>query len=118
MEGSATYGNLIWTKHALLQLKQRKLSQELAYQAFTQPDKTKPGKKNNTVEYKKKINKSTITLIASKNEKSEWIVISTWIDPPLPGTLDAKNKKVYWNYQEAGFWGKLWIIIKEQFGIY
>ena len=92
---SNTYGGIIWTNHALERLSQRGLSRELAWTAFKNPDDTYSGKNPGSVEYHKKISSSNVTLIAKQNEKKEWIVISVWVDPPLPGSIDAKKQQNY-----------------------
>lgn len=111
------YGGIIWTNHALKKLKERGLYQDIALQAFKYPDKTFQGKKEGTFEYQKRVDKSFVTIIATKNENDEWIVISAWIDPPLPGSIDYKKREEYRNYQKASFWGKLFLTFKKQIGL-
>lgn len=111
------YGNVIWTNHALERLGQRGLSQKIAWQAFRYPDKKIPGKNSGTTEYQKKIGKSLVTIIATQNDKYEWVILSCWIDPPLAGSIDIKNSQYWKQYKKAGFWGKFWIILKRQIGI-
>src|SRR3989344_400955 len=77
----------IWTNHALERLDQRGLTQNLAGQAFKNSDFSNPGKQAGTIEFKKKFNNSTVTIIAKKNERQEWIILSCWIDPPLAGYI-------------------------------
>lgn len=108
------YGNLIWTHHAIERMKARGLSQDMAGEAFRKPDKTIPGKTHGAFEYQKQFGSSRVTLIAKQNDKYEWIVLSAWIDPPLPGSPDAKQKVAYHQYQKASFWGKLWLTLKKQ----
>lgn len=110
------YGGIIWTNHAIDRLLQRGLSQKLAWEAFKYPDKTSPCKKEETIEYQKRINNSLITIIAKQDEKKTWIVLSAWIDPPLPGSIDAKKFQEYKKYQKASFWGKFFITLKKQLG--
>lgn len=108
------YGNTIWTNHALERLGQRGLSQEMSFQAFQNPDKTIPGKNPGTTEYTKKFGISTVTIIAKKNERNQWIILSCWMDPPLYGTSDYKKHEEYKKYRKAGIWGKIWYSIKKQ----
>jgi hypothetical protein len=117
MSGARIYGDVIWTNHALERLGQRGLTQHLAWQAFRYADKSLPGKNAGTTEYQKRVGKSLITVIATQNEKREWLILSCWIDPPLPGSIDIKNNKYWQAYKKAGFWGKFWITIKKQLGI-
>lgn len=111
------YRNLIFTNHALERLKDRKLSELTAWEAFNNPDASSPGKQPGTTEYKKHFGKSTVTVIATQNEKKDgWVVLSAWIDPPYPGTKDYREKEHYKAYQKAGFWGKVWLTLKSQLG--
>ncbi len=117
MNSVQQYGGIIWTNHALERLVQRGLSQSDALSAFKNPDRSFPGKNPGSVEYIKKFSNSTITIIAKKNDRNEWVVISAWIDPPLPGSADWYKKQDYTKYQKAGFWGKLFLTLKHQLGL-
>lgn len=114
---SRNYGNVIWTNHALDRLGQRGLSQQMAYQAFSNPDSSFPGKKPGTTEYQKHFGNSLVTIIATQTEKREWLILSCWIDPPLPGSIDSKKNEYYKAYKKAGFWGKFWLTLKKQIGL-
>lgn len=111
------FAGAIWTNHALERLNQRGLTQQMASQAFSQPDSSFPGKQAGSIEYRKRFDKSWVTVIAKKNEKGEWLILSCWIDPPLPGTEDEKKLIAYRNFQKAGFWKKLWITFLRQLGL-
>lgn len=110
------YGGIIWTNHAQEQLTRRGVLQATALQTFRSPDTTFSGKNPGTIEYEKKFGSAKVTIIAKQNEQKEWIILSGWIDPPLPGTADAKKKEAWKKYKKAGFWGKLWYHIKQQLG--
>lgn len=111
------YGGLIWTNHALERLKERGLSQETAWETFRRPDHSFAGKQSGTTEYRKRFGASLVTLIAKPNEKKEWVILSCWVDPPLPGSIDLKKQQDYRNYKKASFWGKLWLVFKKQMGL-
>lgn len=115
MKYAQRYGGLIWTNHAILRLKERGFSQDQALLAFKNPDQSFKGKKGG-VEYRKRIENSLLTLIAKQNERREWVVISAWVDPPLPGSPDWKKREEYRKYQKASFWGKFWLTFKGQIG--
>lgn len=117
MAHSSYFGGAIWTNHALERLGQRGLSLDMAAKTFKNPDKKIPGKKSGSYEFQKKFDSSYVTVIATQNEKKEWIIMSCWIDPPYYGTRDWKEKQYYRAYQKAGVWGKLWIIFKRQIGM-
>ena len=117
MQISNRYGGLIWTNHALERLTQRNLSQEYAHLAFTHPDSTIRGKKPNTTEYQKQIDKYLVTVIATKNDRNEWVILSCWVDPPMAGSIDIQKQKAYKEFQRSSGWKKLWLTIKMQLGI-
>lgn len=104
----------IWTTHALERLAERKLPQQMAGVAFSQPDKMTHGRKGGATEFYKRFGDHHVSVIAKQNEKNEWVIISAWIDPPMPGTRDFRKKEIYKKYKKAGFWGKAWLSLKKQ----
>ncbi|HUD44536.1 MAG TPA: hypothetical protein VMR41_03280 [Patescibacteria group bacterium] len=110
------FAGAIWTNHALERLSQRGFTQEMAGQTFANADDSIAGKQAGSIEYHKRFGKSLVTVIAKKNEKNEWLILSCWIDPPLPGTKDEKKLIAYRRFQKAGFWGKLWLEFLHQLG--
>lgn len=114
---STTYGGYIWTHHAMDRIGQRGLSQDMAWQALRYPDATGKGNTPDSIQYQKKFGISTVTVIAKQTERREWIVLSCWIDPPVPGTVDARKKEYWKAYKKAGFWGKLWYTLLRQIGV-
>lgn len=117
MTNNKFFGNVIWTNHALQRLNQRGLTQPIAFQAFSNADKSLAGKNKGTTEYQKRFGNSLVTIIATQNEKNEWLILSCWIDPPLPGSIDIKKNEFWKLYKKAGFWGKFWLIFKRQIGL-
>jgi hypothetical protein len=117
MRNNRYYNNAIWTNHALERIGQRGLTQPLVWKAFQYPDKTIPGKNPGTTEYQMKTGKSLVTVIATQNEKKQWIILSCWIDPPLPGSIDIKRNEYWKKYKKAGFWGKFWLVLRKQIGL-
>lgn len=101
-----SFSGIIWTNHALERLDQRGLTQDLAHSAFTNPDKSYSAR-DGGMEFIKWVGKSKITLIAKKNERGEWLVISNWIDPPLEGTTDYYKATDYKAYKKMPWWAKL-----------
>lgn len=111
------YGGLIWTNHALERIGQRGMTQEIVTQTFYRPDHSFSGKEPGTIEYKKRFERSMVTLIAKQNDRREWLILSCWIDPPLAGTMDAKKREQYLKYKKSSFLGKLWLTLLKQLGI-
>ena len=110
------YKGVIWTNHALERLDHRGLSQEMAYKALTSADTVQRGKKEKTTEFSKKFQSSLVTVIATQNEKKEWVVLSCWINPPLPGSAESQYKKKEHAYRRASGWVKVLLLIKKQLG--
>lgn len=117
MDYSNNYRNVIFTNHALERMRDRGLPQENAYEAFSHPDSSIDGKEKGTIECVKRQEHYKITVIAKQNERREWIIISAWVDPPMPGSIDVGKKEAYQKYQKASFWGKLFLTLKKQLGI-
>ena len=115
MAYSQSYGGVIWTNHAIQRMQERGLPQEWALQAFQHADRSSPSK-DGGMEFQKRIEQFRVTVIAKRNERYEWVIISCWMDPPQYGTKDYKKREAYQKYQKAGFWGKLWHILKQQLG--
>lgn len=111
------FGGAIWTNHALDRLRDRGLDQNMAGQAFNHPDRAFPGKQAGTTEYQKRFGNSLVTLIGKQNERNEWLILSAWIDPPLPGSIDFYKRQQWDRYKKAGFWGKMWITLLKQIGL-
>ena len=111
------FGGAIWTNHVLDRLGERGLTQDIASSTFNKPDRSGPGRESNTTQYQKRFDKSLVTMVAKQNEKNEWIILSCWVDPPLPGGADDKKRIAYKNYQKASALGKIWITLKRQLGL-
>lgn len=109
------YNGLIFTNHALERMRERGITQEKMWQTYKNPD-TQNERKHNTTERRKKFGNSEISIIFTHNERNEAIVVSCWVEPPLPGSKDAKEKE-WWNrYKKAGFWGKIYLTLIKQLG--
>jgi hypothetical protein len=117
MSGKRYYAGAIWTTHALQRLDERGFTQKMAGQTFAHADSSFAEKKRDNIHYQRRFGKNIVTIIAKKNEHREWIILSCWIDPPIPGTKDEQRKKLYTIYRKASFWGKVWLIIKRQLGL-
>ena len=111
------YGGVIWTNHALRRMKERGLGQDMALSAFHHPDIEEKGNDADSFRYKKKFEDKEVTIVAKKNERNEWLILSAWIDPPLPGSEDDKRRKAFREYQKASFFKKVLITAARQLGL-
>ena len=72
------YGGVIWTNHALSRLRERGISQGDAWAAFNRPDFSRYAKSQNAYVYYKIYNDEKIEVVAKKNEKGQWLILSVW----------------------------------------
>ena len=110
------YFDLIFTLHAQKQLKERGIKIAEAWETLKNPTKSAPGKKDGH-EFEKEYDGYKITVVAVRNPKDEWVVKSVWRNPPLEGTKDAQEKKLWKKYNKSKFWGKLILDVRKQLGI-
>lgn len=116
MSQSNQFGGAIWTNHVLERLGHRGLSKDLAVETFKHPDEQSKGKKKDTTELSKKFGKSTVTLIATIGNKSEWIIVSAWINPPLSGTKDEIKTNQWKKYKKSPLWKRVFYDTFRQLG--
>ena len=72
------YGGVIWTNHALKRLYERQITQSDAWYSFQHPDGQLPSSTLGSVKYYKDYGPQRIEVVATKNEKKEWIILSCW----------------------------------------
>jgi hypothetical protein len=85
------YKELIWTKHALKRLKERGIKQSDAYAVWRRPDRSKYSRKKGAWVYARVLGKREIEVVAKKNEKDKWLVLSVWDTPTKKVKVEAKN---------------------------
>lgn len=110
------FAGAIWTDHAMDRMKERGIPKDYATEAIKNPDSFQSNNGDGT-KSTKKIADRTITLVTKKNERGEKIVVSIWMDPPMIGTKDHKNKLRYKKYKKASVGGKIWMTILKQLGL-
>lgn len=109
------YGEAIWTNHALKRLSDRGLSQKIAWKAFQYPDISTPLDHSGTMQYKKGIGSSLVTVVAKKNDQGKWLIISCWIDPPVPGSADDFKHRRWEKYRQSNWITKIWMQFQRTF---
>lgn len=73
------FGGVIWTNHALERLRERGIKQGDAWATFNRPGESRKGNSGNWVYYRTYGNER-IEVVAKKNEKGEWLILSVWSD--------------------------------------
>ena len=115
--GKNTFKGLIFTNHALDRLRERGIKHEQAWETYTYPDSEKR-KEKGTTKRRKMFGNYEVSVLFKENENKEIILISCWMEPPLPGSHDARQKE-WWNkYKRTSFWGKFRLIMFRQIGWY
>ncbi len=105
------------THHAKLRIKERYFDEDKVIDTVKKPDFVTSGKQKGTLEYVRKYGESEVTAIVKENEKKEQIILSCWIDPPFPGTKDAKRHARYLKYKKAGLWKQIVMDLLSLFGL-
>lgn len=86
------YKGVIWTNHVLQRLKERGLDQSLVWLAFRHPDTSEYATTKRAYRYQKVIGNRLIEVIAKKNDRGEWLILSCWSRP----ASRFKEKKLWW----------------------
>ena len=85
------YKGVIWTNHALERLKQRGVSQGDAWATWARPDQSRRGSAPGSWVYYKTYGNQKIEVVAKKNEKNEWIILSVWSKETGPQKVSRKT---------------------------
>ncbi len=94
------FGGVIWTNHALARLRERGISQGDAWLAFNKPDKPNHATSRGAWNFSKIINGWKIAVVAKKNEKGEWVIMSVWSKPVF-------WQKEYRKVKARSWWSRL-----------
>ena len=74
------FGGVVWTNHALDRLRERGIKQSDAWATWRGADHSRSGQ-NGSMVYYKTYGTTRIEVVAKKNEKGEWIILSVWSKP-------------------------------------
>lgn len=75
------FGGVIWTNHALIRLRERGIKQGDAWATFSRPQQSIRGKAPGTWIFYRDYGQDRIEVVASQNEKKEWVILSVWSRP-------------------------------------
>jgi hypothetical protein len=85
------YGGVIWTDHSLDRLKVRGIKQGDAWATWKNPDQSRYAKSKGAWIYYRSFGNQKIEVVAKKNEKREWIILSVW-SKSLSSNKDDKEQ--------------------------
>ena len=77
----ARFGGVIWTNHALERMQDRGISQSDAWATWSRPEKSRYAVAKGAWIYYKTYGNEKIEVVAKKNEKGKWIILSVWSRP-------------------------------------
>lgn len=86
------FGGVIWTNHALTRLRERGIKQGDAWATWRNPDQSRFAKSKNAWIYYKTFGDTKIEVVAKKNEKGEWIILSVWSKKVLENKKTNKKQ--------------------------
>lgn len=109
---------IVLTHHAIERLRERQLSENWVEQTVLSPLAQHRGKNRGTREFIRRFGPSQVTVVAYQNKRQEWVVVSAWVDPPVPGTKDYFRRQRYLRYQAAPWWQKFAMLALKQLGIW
>jgi hypothetical protein len=72
------FKGLIFTNHALKRLKERGVSQGDAWATWSSPDQSRYATTKGAWVYYRTFGDRKIEVVAKKNERGEWLVLSVW----------------------------------------
>jgi len=75
------FRGVIWTNHALQRLRDRGIKQGDAWATFRRPDQSRYAASKGAWVYYKTYGSQKIEVVAKKNEKGEWLILSVWSRP-------------------------------------
>lgn len=91
MQTTRNFGGVIWTDHALKRLHQRSIPQDVAFLAFRKADQSRYAQSKGGWVYYKTIQGKLIEVVAKKNDKNEWIILTVWSK-----RVFRSDKKMHW----------------------
>jgi hypothetical protein len=106
---------IIWTKHALGRLDERKIPKNLVFETISSPD-SKHNSNDGSIEIQKNYGNQQMHVILKENEKKEFIILSCWINPPSYGSKDFKNKQLSKRLKKSSWIKKFWYTFLNQIG--
>lgn len=100
------FGGVIWTNHALQRLRDRGIKQGDAWATFRRPDESRYAASKGAWVYYKTYGSQKIEVVAKKNEKGEWIILSVWSKPVFVKKEKGERAKPFWKTFFKGILGK------------
>jgi hypothetical protein len=88
------YGGVIWTDHALQRLVERGISQGDAWATWNRPHSSRYAKQKSAWVYYRTWGNQIIEVVATKNSKGEWVILSVWSKPVIHRQKNPKSNLI------------------------
>ena len=86
-------------------MKERDLSYDDVYWVFKKPDSSEYAKAKDAWKFHKKHKNYRVTVVATKNEKGEWVMMSCWVrDFETSRKFLANKRNKFWKILWRDFW--------------
>lgn len=97
------YGGVIWTNHALTRLRERGIKQGDAWATWKRPDSSEFNLGKGAWVYHRIISSKRIEVIAKKNEKGDWVILSVW--SKAGREVKSRGKDTFWGRLKSKIFG-------------
>lgn len=101
--------NVIFTKTALGKIHENNLSQKIIYEVIQNADRSFAARQPGTTQFQRQWDYGTVTVIAKRSERGEWIVLSCWLKQSNSFRQRPADKQP----QNASFLEKLLLTFKK-----
>lgn len=86
------FGGVIWTNHVIERMEERHIKQGDAWATWKRPDNSEYDKSNSVWIYQRNYPEIMIEVVAKRNDKGKWIILSVW-DKKLKPSKSVSSKK-------------------------
>jgi hypothetical protein len=103
------FGGVIWTNHALDRLRERGIKQGDAWATWRNPQLSKKGTIQGSWVYYRNWGSVQIEVVAKKNERGEWLILSVWSRPvtsQIPPRISGHAERA-----KISFWRRLYNLV-------
>ena len=107
--------DIIWTKHAQARNRERQITQDQIEKTVNNPDEFSQIEGGKT-KSNKNFGQHTVTVITTKVESGRYLILSAWINPPIPGTKDFKKENNRKKIRNSSGIKKIWLTLLGQLG--
>lgn len=92
------FGGVIWTNHAISRMSQRGIKQGDAWATWSRPDESRHAKIPGAWIYYRTYGNDRIEVVAKKNGKGEWIILSIWSRPVFGQEIKSMKRESFWKH--------------------